>query len=296
MKGIILAGGTGSRLFPVTQAVSKQLLPVYNKPMVFYPLSTLMSAGIREILLITSPSEQPLFQRLLGDGSAFGIQLHYKTQLRPAGIAESLLIGEEFIAGGPCALILGDNLFFGAQLPSKLKNTADMQSGAVVFLHEVANPAQYGVAELDDCGHVTALVEKPKVPKSNFAVTGLYFYDATASTKAAKLLPSDRGELEITDLNNAYLREGNLKVEILGRGAAWLDTGNPADLLEASNFVRAIESRQGIMIGCPEEIGYQEGWLSSENILARASELGLTDYAYYLIQLVHGRNGGSNSV
>lgn len=282
MKGIVLAGGTGSRLFPVTLAVSKQLLPVYNKPMVYYPISTLMSAGIRDILLISSPDEQGLFSKLLGDGSSFGARLSYEVQEKPRGIAEALIIGEKFLSGDSCGLILGDNLFFGAQLPQKLKRASLVEEGAVIFLHEVANPSQYGVAEFDGSGVVTALREKPTEPKSNFAVTGLYFYDGTACERARSLQPSARGELEITDLNSVYLKLGQLKVEVLGRGAAWLDTGNPADLLEASNFVRAIESRQGIMIGCPEEIGFQEGWLSSSQLQARADQLGSTPYAVYL--------------
>ena len=253
--------------------------------MIFYPLSTLMSAGIQEILVITSPWDQALFQKLLGDGSDFGVQLSYQVQEKASGIAEALIIGEDFLEGNSCGLILGDNLFFGAQLSVQLKAASHLQSGAVVFVHEVANSSQYGVAEFDQAGNVTNLCEKPSEPKSNFAVTGLYFYDGLASQMAKALTPSTRGELEITDLNNAYLKRQQLKVEVLGRGTAWLDTGNPADMLEAGSFVKAIESRQGIMVGCPEEVGFIEGWITEEQLKNRASKLGSTQYGKYLNRL-----------
>ena len=283
MKGIILAGGSGSRLHPVTKAVSKQLMPVYDKPMIYYPLATLMLGGIREILIITTPEDCASFQRLLGDGRSWGLQLSYATQPRPEGLAQAFLIGEEFLHGSGCAMILGDNLFFGHGLPEQLAAATHLESGATVFAYAVTNPQDYGVVEFDTTGkRAIGLEEKPKAAKSNFAVTGLYVYDATVVSKARQLRPSPRGELEITDLNRVYLEEGSLKVERLGRGVAWLDTGTHADLLKAANFVEAVQERQGLLICSPEEIAFRQGWITSEDFAQLVARLGKSRYGAVL--------------
>jgi glucose-1-phosphate thymidylyltransferase len=287
-KGILLAGGTGTRLYPLTRAVSKQLLPVYDKPMVYYPLTTLMLSGIRDILVITTPEEQSRFRNLLGDGTRWGLSLSYVAQARPEGIAQAFILGREFISGAPSALVLGDNIFYGHGLPAMASRAAQRPSGATVFGYWVKNPSAYGVAEFDANGVVVGLEEKPAKPKSHYAVTGLYFYDGTAPDRAAALKPSARGELEITDLNRTYLEQGELGVELLGRGFAWLDTGTHEALLQASNFIQTIEARQGLKVGCPEEIAFSKGWIGKDEVLRQASELGKTEYADYLRQLVEG--------
>lgn len=284
-KGIILAGGTGTRLYPITQAVSKQLLPVYDKPMLYYPLATLMLAGIRQILVINTPHEQALFQRLLGDGSQWGIDIRYAVQPSPDGLAQAFLIGRSFLDGDPSCLVLGDNIFYGVGLTERLRRAADRQSGATVFGYWVRDPERYGVAEFDPSGRIIGLEEKPAKPKSNYAVTGLYFYDGRASDFASSLRPSPRGELEITDLNRRYLDDGSLYMEQLGRGYAWLDTGTHESLMEAGNYIETIEKRQGLKVCCPEEIAFQQGWIDATQLQKLAAPLAKTGYGEYLRQL-----------
>jgi glucose-1-phosphate thymidylyltransferase len=285
-KGIVLAGGAGTRLYPLTLAVSKQLVPVYNKPMVYYPLSTLMLAGIREILVITTPHDQAGFQRLLGDGAHLGLTISYAVQPEPQGIAQAFLIGRTFIGDGPVALALGDNLFYGHGLPECLTRAAERPQGATIFAYRVRDPARYGVVAFDSNGVATSIEEKPTHPKSAWAVTGLYFYDARVTDIAARLTPSARGELEITDVNAAYLRQGHLHVEKLGRGFAWLDTGTHEALLRASTFVETIETRQGQMVCCPEEIAYRQGYIGAQDLVGLASRMKDNEYASYLLDVV----------
>ncbi|MGN2241994.1 glucose-1-phosphate thymidylyltransferase RfbA [Frateuria sp. GZRR33] len=285
-KGIILAGGSGTRLYPITQGISKQLLPVYDKPMIYYPLAILMLAGIREVLVINTPHEQALFQRLLGDGSQWGMDIHYAVQPSPDGLAQAFLIGREFLAGAPSCLVLGDNIFYGVGLTERLQRAATRERGATVFGYWVRDPERYGVAEFDGDGCVVGLEEKPARPKSNYAVTGLYFYDGRACDFAASLQPSGRGELEITDLNRCYLAEGALHLEQLGRGYAWLDTGTHESLMEAGNFIQTIEHRQGLKVCCPEEIAFLKGWIGPEQLLRLAEPLTKTGYGQYLKNLV----------
>ncbi|WP_082832743.1 glucose-1-phosphate thymidylyltransferase RfbA [Thalassospira xiamenensis] len=282
MKGIILAGGTGSRLWPITHATSKQLLPVWDKPMVFYPLSTLMLAGIRDILIITAKGQTDAFAGLLGDGKQFGINLTYAEQDAPNGIAEALLIGREFLNGEPCALILGDNLFHGDSLGERLRGAAKRHTGATVFVHAVRDPERYGVMAFDSDGQPLDIIEKPSNPPSNLAVTGLYFFDASAPDRVADLVPSARGELEITDLNRSYLEDRELTVEMLGRGCAWLDTGTPASLLQAAQFVYSVEERQGLKIGSPEETAWRLGWIDRDALTRSAGFSAASDYGRYL--------------
>jgi glucose-1-phosphate thymidylyltransferase len=284
-KGIILAGGSGSRLHPVTLAVNKQLLPVYDKPMIYYPLSVLLLAQIRDILVISTPHDTPLIRGLLGDGSTWGLSISYAVQPRPEGLAQAFVIGADFVAGGPSALILGDNIFYGHKLSDRLRVASDRTDGATVFAYPVADPGRYGVVEFDAQGHVVSIVEKPSKPRSRFAVTGLYFYDETVIDIAAGLRPSERGELEITDLNAAYLERGVLTVETLGRGDAWLDTGTPESLLEAGQFIHSLEKRQGLKIGCPEEIAWRNGWIDTPQLKALAAPLAKSSYGEYLAQL-----------
>jgi glucose-1-phosphate thymidylyltransferase len=286
MKGIILAGGSGTRLYPMTTAVSKQLLPIYDKPMVYYPLSVLMMAGIRDILLISTPTDLPLFQRLLGDGSAFGICLQYAQQPKPEGLAQAFHIGAPFVDGGPAALILGDNVFYGHGMPDLLQRSAARTHGATIFGYRVSDPERYGVVEFNNSGQAVSLEEKPRSPKSDYAVVGLYFYDSRITEVARSIRPSERGELEITDVNRAYLKLGALHVERLGRGFAWLDTGTREALLEAGNFIHAIQSRTGLMVACLEEIAYEYGYIDAEAVLRRADGLGSTAYADYLRRVV----------
>jgi glucose-1-phosphate thymidylyltransferase len=284
-KGIILAGGAGSRLHPITKAVSKQLIPVYDKPMIYYPLSVLMLAGIRDILVINTPHESEQFQRLLEDGSKWGISITYAVQPKPDGLAQAFLIGESFLAGEPVAMILGDNLFYGHGLQDVVKKASAQAVGATVFGYHTNNPSAYGVAEFDREGRVVGLEEKPAHPKSNYAVTGLYFYDSNVCETARGLTPSARGELEITDLNRVYLSRGELQMQTLGRGIAWLDTGTPEDMLSAANFIHTVVSRQGLQIACPEEIGYRNRWIDRGQLLAQAAALASTRYGAYLKQL-----------
>ena len=281
-KGILLAGGTGSRLWPITRAISKQLLPLYNKPMVYYPLSVLMSAGIQDVLVINTPDEQALFKTLLGDGSQWGMRLVYAVQPRPEGIAQAIVIAADFLAGEGCCLILGDNVFYGEGLQEQLKRAAALPSGATVFAYRVAEPRAYGVVTFDARGRAVDIEEKPAHPKSNFAVTGLYFYDCEATKIVQTIQPSARGELEITTLNQRYLHDGTLHVEVLGRGSAWMDTGTPDDLLGAANFIHAIEHRQGLMVGCPEEWALRNGWINHDQLRSSADKLGKTTYSAYL--------------
>ena len=284
-KGIILAGGSGTRLYPITQAISKQLLPVYDKPMIYYPLSVLMLAGIREVLIINTPHEQALFKGLLGDGSQWGMRIEYAVQPSPDGLAQAFLIGREFVAGKPSCLVLGDNIFHGPGLTAMLRRAGARDTGATVFGYWVNDPERYGVANFDSDGKVVDLEEKPAKPKSNYAVTGLYFYDGRASDFAASLKPSPRGELEITDLNRMYLEEGSLHVEQLGRGYAWLDTGTHQSLLEACNYIETIEARQGLRVCCPEEIALNNGWISDKDLQALAQPLKKNGYGQYLLGL-----------
>lgn len=285
-KGIILAGGSGTRLYPITQGVSKQLLPIYDKPMIYYPLSVLMLAGIREVLIINTPHEQALFQALLGDGSQWGMDIQYAVQPSPDGLAQAYLIGREFIAGQPSCLVLGDNIFHGHGFTDVLARANARTEGATVFGYWVNDPQRYGVAEFDTAGRVIDLVEKPENPRSNYAVTGLYFYDGHASDYAAELKPSPRGELEITDLNRRYLEEGKLHLEQLGRGHAWLDTGTHESLLEASNFIGTIQTRQGLQVCCPEEIAFNQGWIDAAQLERLAAPLSKNGYGQYLQALL----------
>ena len=291
MKGIILAGGSGTRLYPLTMVTSKQLLPIYDKPMIYYPLSTLMLAGIRDILIISTPTDLPNFERLLGDGSHYGINLSYKVQPSPDGLAQAFTLGEEFIGNEPCAMVLGDNIFYGAGLSERLKAAAAAaQNGrATVFGYYVNDPERFGIVEFDEAGHVISVEEKPKQPKSNYAITGLYFYDKRVVELAKQVKPSARGELEITDLNRMYLEDGTLNVQLLGRGYAWLDTGTMDTLVEAAEFVQVIEQRQGIMISAPEEIAYRHGWITREELLKSADTYGKSPYGDHLHRVADGK-------
>jgi glucose-1-phosphate thymidylyltransferase len=285
MKGIILAGGSGTRLHPMTLAISKQLLPVYDRPMIYFPIATLMLAGIRDILIISTPMDLPMFKHLLGDGSAWGVRFSYAEQPKPEGLAQAFIIGAKFVEDGPSALILGDNIFHGSALRSQLRSAGERPSGATVFGYRVVDPERFGVVEFDEHGHAVSIEEKPKAPKSNWAVTGLYFYDASVAKIAAEVKPSPRGELEITDINQVYLEQGALHVERMGRGTAWLDSGTPDSLIDAASYVRALENRQGERIACPEVIALEEGYISAADLAAQGRKLGKSDYGRYLLRV-----------
>lgn len=289
-KGILLAGGSGTRLYPLTQAVSKQLMPVYDKPLIYYPLATLMLAGVRAIQIISTPNDLPRFQQLLGDGQQWGLEFSYAEQARPDGLAQALLIAEAFLAGSPSALVLGDNVFYGHDLSESLQQCNQAENGATIFAYHVANPRAYGVVEFDQQGIAIGLEEKPAKPRSSYAVTGLYFYDADGSRMAREIRPSARGELEITDLNRLYLEQKRLHVEVLGRGTAWLDTGTHADLLNAGQFIRTLEERQGLKVACPEEIAYRMGYIDADALICLAEPLKKSGYGEYLLRLLEEGN------
>ncbi len=293
MKGIILAGGSGTRLYPVTLAVSKQLLPVYDKPMVYYPLSTLMLAGIREILVITTPQDRPQFERLLGTGAQYGLRLAYAVQPSPDGLAQAFIIGRQFVGSDRVALVLGDNIFYGHGLPDDLRRAVQRHEGATVFAYQVRDPERYGVVEFDRTGRAIGLEEKPQKPRSTWAVTGLYFYDNRVLDIAGGLRPSSRGELEITDVNRAYLARGTLSCEVLGRGMAWLDTGTHETLQQASSFIQTLQERQGMMVACPEEIAYRSGWITADDVARVAEPMRKNDYGRYLLKMLEQDAGGS---
>ncbi len=290
MKGIILAGGSATRLYPLSKAISKQIMPVYDKPMIYYPLSTLMLAGIREVLIISTPRDLPMFEALLGTGEELGMCFQYKVQEQPNGLAQAFVLGAEFLNGEPGCLILGDNMFYGQGFSKMLKRAAAIDKGACIFGYYVKDPRAYGVVEFDETGHVLSLEEKPTKPKSNYAVPGLYFYDSSVTAKAAALKPSARGEYEITDLNKVYLEEGTLQVELFGRGFAWLDTGNCDSLLEAGDYVATIQNRQGFYISCIEEIAWRNGWITDEQLAALGSQLEKTNYGQYILSLIEEKN------